>query len=409
MDRAGFATELWEGNGHPVLFAERRASTPQARTVLIYGHYDVQPVDPLELWESPPFEPTVRNGEVFARGAQDNKGQCFYSVAAVSAIVAMSQEIPLNIKFVVEGEEECGSANLHKLVQTYADRLRADYVLAVDLGYHSKLKPGVTLGTRGIGTFTVKFRGATSDLHSGTHGGVVINPNHALVKVLSSLRDDDGTINVPGFYDGISPLPDDVHERLNFEFDAAAFASETGAKPLGGERRFSPVERAWTRPTLEINGIGGGYTGEGFKTVIPAVATAKLSCRLVADQDPIRVVRLVKEEIVRRAPEGIDVIFPESDQAGHPVQCNPRSWAVRATHRAYEEVLGREVGYIMVGGSIPILAELTQVSGGELAMVGLGLGSDNMHAPNEHFGLDRFRQGFLIVGRIIELLAKSQA
>lgn len=399
----GFETHMWPTSGHPTLFASyvKDKSKP---TLLIYNHYDVQPIDPLAEWTTHPFFPTIRDGEVYARGAQDNKGQCFYTLQALKALLKRDNTLPINIKLCIEGEEECGSAGLSGILNEKAKELKADYLAIVDLGLKGRDKPAVTLGVRGLVTLDVEINGTNTDLHSGSHGGLAYNPCHALVELLATLRDSSGKIQVPGFYDDVKELPEEEKSQINFNFDAQSYQKSFGTMATGGETSYSPLERAWTRPTIEINGICGGYTGPGFKTVIPYRASAKVSCRLVPDQEPLKIGTQVAEYLQKNAPDGTKVKVTIRPGGGTAVRANSSSTVVKAFARAYSEVFGSPCDYIFEGGSIPIVTELAKASGSEVVLLGLGLADDQIHAPNEHFGLDRLEKGMRIMMRAIELL-----
>jgi len=402
---SGFAAELWEGKGHPVVFAENLAAGDDKPTILFYSHYDVQPVDPLELWQSPPFEPTVREGRVYARGAQDNKGQTMTVISALRTVLAENDSLPVNIKVCIEGQEESGSGLLLEKLKTKRDRLKADYLAVVELGMVSEDAPTISLGLRGITTMTVELTGSNSDLHSGVHGGIVYNPNHALVEILSQLRDGEGRITVPGFYDDVRELEPEIRARLWSDFDPHLYEQVFGARPNGGEKAYTFIESASIRPTLEINGISGGYAGDGFKTVIPAKACAKISCRLVPDQDPRRIWQQVTGHIRRLCPEGVRVEITGRPDHGKPFRSNPASPVVKALAQVYKEISGVETGYFLEGGSVPIVPALVEALGAETVLMGWGLMGDNMHAPNEYFSLQRLKKGFLSVARLLEVLA----
>lgn len=404
MDSLGLVTSLWETSGHPIVFGENLAAGPDKPTLLIYNHYDVQPVDPLELWETPPFEPAVRNGQVYARGAQDNKGQCFYVMQALKLLKKTNGCYPVNIKWMIEGEEETGSAGLEGILGEKSQKLRADYLAIVDLGIPGPNIPAITLGTRGILTMDITVRGSGTDLHSGSHGGIVFNPIHALVQILSGCRDQDGRVAIPGFYDNVAPLSESEKEMLYLDFDKEEYFKAFKALPTGGEVQLSPLERAWTRPTLEINGINGGYTGQGFKTVIPAKASAKISCRLVPGQNPGQIGQLVAEHIKQLAPKGVEIEIKLHQGSGAASRSDIHSKGVQAFSKAYEQVFGCPVKYTFEGGSIPIINTLAEASGSEIILLGLGLPDDYMHAPNEHFGIDRLEKGALIMALGIENL-----
>ncbi len=401
----GFETELWETSRHPILFA-KKIINKNYPTLLIYNHYDVQPVDPLELWDSPPFEPTVKEGNVFARGAQDNKGQCFYVLEALKALFESGEKLKLNIKCIIEGEEECGSESLHSILPEKKDALQADYLAIVDLGIPALDKPAITLGTRGLITADLEVIGSTTDMHSGMVGGVAYNPIHALLKLLADARAKDGSIAIPGFYDEVLPISSEEKTLIDFSFDTEQFKKDFGALPTGGESGLQPRERLWIRPTLEVNGIVGGYTGTGFKTVIPAKASAKLSCRLVPGQKPAAIASLLKEFFTKNAPPGISVSFHVHKGVGEAARSSPTSKGVQAFAQGIEQVYGKRCAYVLEGASIPIIPALAAASGAEPILLGLGLPSDRIHAPNEHFSIDRLEKGKAIMIEGIKNLAK---
>lgn len=406
LDRAGLKTEVWQGVGHPVVFGEFRSSSSNAPTVLLYNHYDVQPVDPLELWHSPPFEPRLDGDTVYARGAADNKGQLFYVMSAVRWMLKEFGELPLNVKLIIEGEEEIGSPSLPKLFDKYGDRLQADSLLIVDSGSHSDSVPAVTLGCRGIVTMTVTLTGSKSDLHSGLAGGAVYNPNRALAEILGKLYDSDGRIAVPGFYDRV--LEPSAEER------AALFLNLTddqveqlfSAKATGGEKGVGALERTWLRPTLEINGVAGGYSGDGFKTVIPARSIAKLSCRLVPDQNPAEIAGLVKSHLESLTPSGVAINVDVHPGSGAPVRSRPDSRTAQALAAALNQLSPRPAAFTLSGGSIPIVEELARAANAEVVMMGFGLPDDDIHAPNERFSVSRLQKGF---AAIVETLRNLRA
>lgn len=404
LQNIGFKVEIWPTKGHPTIFATYENAGPLQPTLLIYNHYDVQPVDPLELWKSPPFEPTERDGEIYARGAQDNKGQCFYILLALKKLIERDGTLPINIKLCIEGEEECGSAGLTSILNEKRTSLKTDYLAVVDLGMEAATKPAITLGTRGLVTMDIEVTGTHTDLHSGSHGGIAFNPIHALVKLLSMARDETGKITIPHFYDDVSPLKEKEKQQLSLNFDIDQYEANFGAKPTGGEHSFTALERAWIRPTFEINGINGGYSGDGFKTVIPSRASAKVSCRLVPNQDPKKIGTLVADFLISKAPSGTKVTVHVHPGDGKAIRANLDSKAVKAFANAYEVVFNTPCNYIYAGGSIPVIAALTEACQGEVIMVGLGLASDCIHAPNEHFGIDRIEKGFLSTALAIENL-----
>lgn len=400
-----FETELYETSGHPVIFASNLKAGKNQPTLLIYHHYDVQPVDPLELWNSKPFSAEIRDGKVYARGAQDNKGQCFYTLQALKALMKKDGSYPINIKLCIEGEEECGSFALSSLLKTKAEHLRADYLSIVDLGIKSLENPSITLGIRGIVTMDVEVKGAHADMHSGCNGGILYNPNHALVEILAALRDKDGHITIPHFYDNVVELNEDEKKTVSWDFDEKEYFENFGTHATGGETKYTPLERNWVRPTLEINGISGGFRGVGFKTVIPEKAEAKISCRLVPGQNPEIIGQIVKKYIEDQAPKGIIVKVTLHEGGGRALHSSPESKIVKVFKESYEEIFKKPCNFVYEGASIPIVTELALASKAEVALVGLGLATDCIHAPNEHFGLDRLKMGFLIMAKTISNLA----
>lgn len=405
VEKMGFHTELWETKGHPVIFASYDKAGPGQPTLLIYNHYDVQPADPLELWESPPFEPRIQNGEVYARGAQDNKGQCFYVLQALQTLLERDGTLPINIKLCIEGEEEMGSASLEAILPSKKKQLHADYLAIVDLGIPDAHSPAITLGTRGLVALEIELEGASLDLHSGSHGGIVFNPLHALVELLSRLRDPvTGEILVPGFYEGVQPMSETEKKRLSFAFDLKNYQKQFGAEATGGETKLPPLERNWLRPTIEINGLWGGYIGDGMKTVIPAKAHAKLTCRLVPNQDPAQIAKKVLKFLEQKVAKGVKITSQVIPGGGLAVRTSPDSKLTQAFAKAYEEVFQKPCQYILSGASIPVVPQLKEACGGDVILLGLGLDTDKIHSPNEHFGLDRIEKGILIMGLAMEAL-----
>lgn len=400
LDRMDFHTELWQTSTYPTLFASHMQAGPTKPTLLFYNHYDVQPVDPLDLWDSPPFEPSVRGGEVFARGAQDNKGQCFYVIEALRTLLEKEKRLPVNVKLCIEGDEETGSVGLAGIARSKKKELQADALLIVDLAIKSALEPAITLGTRGLVTLEVRLKGARGDLHSGEHGGVSPNPIHGLVELLSKLHDSEtGTVMVPGFYDSVEEISS---EEIDFSLDEQEYEKLFGTKPLGGEKQYSPLERAWVRPTLEINGIWGGYSGPGFKTVLPAEASAKISCRLVPHQDPQKIRAAVAEFLQAERPHGFQLHVELHKTGSKAMRTDAESKIATVAKQAYSEVFGTPCTCILAGGTIGIASSLVEASGAEPLFLGLGLPDDQIHAPNEHFGLDRIEKGIQIIQKILK-------
>lgn len=399
-----FDVELLPTSGFPVIFASNMEAGPKKPTLLIYHHYDVQPADPLEEWTSPPFQPRIENGEIYARGAQDNKGQCFYTLQAIKMLLDQTGKLPINIKLCIEGEEEVGSAGLASILNQRKDQLKADYLAIGDLGIPHPNTPALTLGIRGIITMDVEMQGSQTDLHSGSHGGIVPNPLHALIQLLASLRDEKGKITIPGFYRDVKEFSPEDRAKVSFDFDEKEYHRQTGAYSTGGEIEYAVLERAWLRPTLEINGVWGGYNGKGFKTVIPAKAFAKISCRLVPNQNPAEIGNLLASHLEKHAPAGTVVSVHVHPGQGKAVRVPPDAKVVQAFAKAFEEVFSKPCEYIYEGASIPIVPELAAACGAETILLGLGLTTDQIHAPNEHFGVDRLEKGMMIMARGMELL-----
>lgn len=385
-----------ETGGHPVVYGDW-LHAPGKPTILLYGHYDVQPVDPLELWETAPFEPTIRDNKLFARGASDDKGQVFMHLKTVEALFALNGELPVNVKFIIEGEEEIGSPNLPPYVEKNKKALAADLILISDTGLYAPGKPAVCYGLRGLTGIQIDVRGAKGDLHSGLYGGGVQNPIHAIAEILASFRDEHGTIQVEGFYDKVRPLTEEERQAFrDLNFDEEALKEEVGVKELFGEAGYSYLEQTWARPTLEVNGFSGGFSGEGIKTVLPAEASAKITCRLVPDQDPDDIVALLRTHVEKHKPTGVEVTISEFDKGApyitpfdHPV--------IQAAGRSYEKVYNVPTAYTRGGGSIPIVAAFDQILQLPVVLMGFGLSSENFHAPNEHFHLENFDKGLRVL------------
>ena len=406
---AGFTrAELLPTRGHPAVYAERMVD-PALPTALVYGHHDVQPVDPLEEWVSPPFEPQVRGGDLYARGAVDDKGQVWMHLKAVEAHLRVRGELPLNLRLIVEGEEEIGSVHFDDLVAGHRDLLAADVAVISDTAVFDKDVPSLCTGLRGLVGLEVRVDGPSLDLHSGYFGGAVANPVVVLSRILARLHDDDGRVDVPHFYDDV--VDPSAEERAAFAalpFDEAVFRSQAGSVPAtAGERGWTVLERMWVRPTLEVNGIWGGYSGPGSKTIVPAFAAAKISCRLVADQDPMRVIRLVGDRLQELAPAGVAVTVRLPDHGGRPVLTPLDHPAVQAGRRAMRHGFGKEPAIIRSGGSIPPVATFARELGLPAVMVGVGLPDDQIHAPNERFNLGQYAGGVRTIAALWDELAVS--
>ena len=384
-DAGADKVEVCQTAGNPIVYAEKiiDASKP---TVLVYGHYDVQPADPLELWNTPPFEPTIRDGKIYARGACDDKGQFYMHVKAFE-LMMQTDTLPCNIKFMIEGEEEVGSSNLAIFVKENKLRLKADVVLISDTSMLSMENPSLETGLRGLAYLEVEVTGPNRDLHSGVYGGAVANPATILAKMIASLHDDTNHITIPGFYDKVTDLTVSESEALNnAPFDENEYKKDLDIKEIWGEAGYSTIERTGTRPTLEVNGIWGGYTGEGAKTVLPSKAHAKISMRLVPNQTSEEITRLFTEHFLRIAPASVKVkVTPH--HGGEPVVTPTDSIAYLAAQKAIAESFGKEPIPTRGGGSIPIVALFEAELGIKTVLMGFGLDSDALHSPNEKYDI----------------------
>ncbi len=374
--------------------------------VLIYGHYDVQPPEPLELWRTPPFEPTVRSGKLFGRGASDNKGQFFAHVKAVETYVRTSTPLPVNVVFLIEGEEETGSFALAEFVKRRGRALRPDYIVVSDTGMFSKDHPSITLGTRGIAALEIRVDGPSRDLHSGVFGGSIANPAMVLTQLLAACVDADGRVTVPGFYDDVIALTAmERRELAQLPFDEKAYAKLLGVPSLAGEKGHSTLARCWARPTFEINGMSSGYQGEGSKTIVPSFAVAKISCRLVTNQQPRRIYRLIERHLRRICPKSVRLTITEGHHsAAQLFTCNITG--TQAAARALARVHGCDPVFVREDGSLPILDDFKRWLGGEIMLMGLGLPYDNWHSPNEKMDLANFHRGIAVSVELLRELSK---
>ncbi|MBI3508166.1 MAG: dipeptidase [Chlamydiia bacterium] len=397
-------TEIIETPGHPLVYAEECSAGPSKPTLLIYGHYDVQPIDPVELWHSPPFEPTEREGFIYARGAVDDKGQIFYAVLAALAMKQISGKLPINLKFCIEGEEESSSMGLSRVLPKLHKKVAADYLLIPDFGQYDAATPAITLGCRGLVGLEVTLTGSSADLHSGTYGGIAYNPNRALVELLAKLWDSEGRVRVDGFYDDVEEVDAATLKNFAASNSKEQYRKEFGIAAFGGEKGRTLQEASECRPTLELNGICGGYCGAGLKTVIPAHAKAKITCRLVPNQDPAKIGRQVEAFLQKQALAGMQVKVEIYPGGAFAFRSHLRSKLAQAVASASEEVCGKACVRQLSGGSIPIIPELVKASGAEAVGMGYGLLDDAIHSPNERFDMIRFEKGFLTVARTLELL-----
>ena len=403
LTSCGCHVELWGNNSAPVIFGTIPATCKNAPTVLLYNHYDVQPVDPVEEWNTDPFSAFFENDTIYARGAQDNKGQLMFVLTALKAMNELGQR-PCNLIFLIEGEEENGSSCLTQLLQQKQNDLKADYAMIIDSGMRHKNVPAVALGIRGLVALTVTVHGTKGDLHSGVEGGLAHNPLHALVFMLSSLRDVSGAITVPDFYKEVKLPPSEELSVLSMHFDEQEWIEFHGQKPTGGEKAFSPLERNWLRPTLEINGIHGGYEGEGTKTVIPRKAIAKITCRLVPDQDPLTIAKRIAAYLLKLSPSGVTTEVQIHEGMGKAYRSSHLGKGVQALKKAMADVFNTPVEQILDGATIPIIPLLKQACGGEILTWGTGLPTDHIHAPNERFDFRRMNLGFLTLCKTLEIL-----
>jgi acetylornithine deacetylase/succinyl-diaminopimelate desuccinylase-like protein len=402
----GLHTELVETQKHPIVYAEWLGA-PGKPTILIYGHYDVQPPEPLEPWLSPPFEPTVRNGNLYARGSTDDKGQMFTHLKAVEAWLKTTGKLPVNVKLVIEGEEEVGGASLEAYLPANKGKLACDFAVISDSSQFAPGQPAITYGLKGLAYFELLVQGANRDLHSGTYGGAVANPLNALATILASLKGPDGKIRLPGFYDSVKPVAD--WERAEFAklaFSEAEFQADLLVSSLEGEAGYTTLERKWVRPTCDINGIFGGYAGPGPKTVLPCKGGAKLSFRLVPDQDPKTVARQFHDHVAMVCPPG--VTYEIISHHGAPaVLVNTETTGVKAAVRAIEAGFGTRPVFIRDGGSIPVVGLIKQNLAVDTLLLGWGQNDDNLHGPNEKFSLTDFHRGIKSSAHLLDELARE--
>jgi acetylornithine deacetylase/succinyl-diaminopimelate desuccinylase-like protein len=387
--------QIFETPGHPIVFAERKvdASLP---TVLVYGHYDVQPADPLELWQSGPFDPVIKDGKIFARGACDDKGQVYMHVKALESMQAAG-EAPTNIKFLIEGEEEVGSPNLANFVKANKELLKCDVVLISDTAMLSLDTPSIDVGVRGLTYVQVEVTGPNRDLHSGVYGGAVANPLTILCQMIGSLHDENNHITIPGFYDDVLESSEEERKKMGLApYDEEDYKKSLGVKALWGEKGYTTTERTGIRPTLEVNGMWGGYTGEGAKTVLPSKAYAKISCRLVPNQASHKIEKMLCNHLTKIAPPGVEVVV-KPHHGGEPYLTPIDSIPYRAAAAAIHDTFGTDPIPVRGGGSIPICSLFEQHLAVKVVFLGFGLDSDNLHSPNEKFNLDNFYKGIATI------------
>jgi acetylornithine deacetylase/succinyl-diaminopimelate desuccinylase-like protein len=402
----GLETQLISTRGHPIVWA-RNKHRPERRTVLIYGHYDVQPPDPLDLWDSPPFEPVLKDGYVFARGATDNKGQILAHILGIQEAIEKDGELPVNLHLVIEGEEEIGSVNLGGFLNENRNALKSDVAVVSDTGMIDRGVPTLSYGLRGVTALEVKITGPKMDLHSGVFGGAVANPITALAQLLATLHDHEGRVAIAGFYDRVKPLEDwerEAWRKLPIDGDELVL-KETGVPELFGEAGYNSMERIWARPTAEINGIGGGYQGKGTKTVIASHAMAKLTFRLVPEQEGDEILKLAKAHLRKKRPKGVTMEITDG-HSGPWYLTDPHSSLGEAAQRALGKAFDADVALIREGGSIPIVSQFRGILGVETLLMGLALPDCRAHSPNENFPLENFEGGIRLNKAVLQELSR---
>jgi acetylornithine deacetylase/succinyl-diaminopimelate desuccinylase-like protein len=406
MRELGLEARVLPTDGNPLAYGEWLGA-PGKPTILVYGHYDVQPVDPIELWNSPPFEGTVRDGKIFGRGAVDDKGQVLMHLAAIDAHLRVRGRLPINVKVVVEGEEEIGSPSFEAAVERYRREFTADAAVISDTSVYAEDVPSLTTSVRGLVHWEITVHGPSEDLHSGYYGGVVRNPLEALASIIAALKDADGRVTVPGFYDGVAEVDPSLRRELSaLRYDDAALVRQVGVSALAGERDRPALERMWYRPTLECNGIFGGYHGPGYKTIIPSWAKAKLSARLVGEQEPLHVRRIVSGYVKGLAPEGVRVEVIDGG-AVRPIVIARDHPVIAAAAKAMETAFGKAPVFIGTGGSIGPVATFDRILQLPQVLLGVGLPDDRIHAPNEKFNLNQFFRGIKMMAALYDELAES--
>jgi acetylornithine deacetylase/succinyl-diaminopimelate desuccinylase-like protein len=408
MKAAGIeSVRIMPTEGHPVVYGDWLHASDKP-TVLIYGHFDTQPVDPLDLWENPPFEPLVKDGRIYARGASDDKGNLFVPIIVVEAMLKTGGSLPVNLKFLFEGQEEIGSPKLPGFIVAKKDLLSCDLVLSADGGQWDENQPALTLGTRGLAAIYIDVEGPDHDLHSGTYGGTIVNPIHALVRILDSMHDGDGRVTVDGFYDDVRSLTDEERAQLaRVPFDEAKYLKELGATSVFGEPGFTTYERAWARPTIEVNGIYGGFQGEGLKTVLPSTAHAKVSCRLVADQDPSKIADLVLAHVREASPPGVKVKATRGESAAIPYLVPADHHGIRIAASVLEDLYGKEPYQIRSGGTIPVNALFLQHLHAYTVVFSFGLHDERQHSPNEFFRMSSYERSQKAYGMLLNRLGEE--
>jgi acetylornithine deacetylase/succinyl-diaminopimelate desuccinylase-like protein len=394
--------------GHPVVYGDW-LHAPGKPTILIYGHFDVQPVDPLALWDTPPFEPRVENGRVYARGASDDKGNMLVPILAVEALLKAEGGAPVNLKFCFEGQEEIGSPQLPKFMPAHKELFACDLAISADGGQWSETEPSILLSLKGVCGIQINIKGATTDLHSGMYGGTIQNPIHALVRLLDSMRSPEGKILVEGFFDDVvERSAEEKAEIARVPFNEKEYLGELGMKETFGEPGYTTRERSWVRPTLELNGIWGGFQAEGIKTVLPNEAHAKITCRLVANQDPLKIIELLTNHVKKHAPSGVEVEVQPLSIFGKPYEIQAHHPGNEAAREILEELYGKQPYYIRAGGSIPICGLFLDYLKAYTVNFGFGLHDEGAHAPNEFYRLKSFRLGQSAYCKLLYKLAETK-
>jgi acetylornithine deacetylase/succinyl-diaminopimelate desuccinylase-like protein len=408
LEKAGLKVVIYPTDGHPIVVGEYRGAGEHAPTALIYGHYDVQPPEPLDLWTSPPFEPEVRDGRLYARGSVDDKGQLFLHIKALEAHLATRGTLPCNVIVLAEGEEEVGSNNLATFIEQHKDLLAADVSVISDSAMFAEGIPSILSSLRGMAYFQIDVQGPAGDLHSGSYGGAVANPAAALARIITSFHDDTGHIAIEGFYDDISPFDPKVIEGMKqLPFSDDTMMREVGVTALGGEQGYTTLEKLWTRPTCEVNGLLSGYTGEGAKTVLPAKAMAKVSCRLVPNQDPVKIGNLMQAHVDKVAPVGVKVTITKM-HGGRPWRADLNGTIFDAARRALNAAFGKEPVIVGEGGSIPVVGDFERILGTPVLLIGFGLPGENAHAPDEWMSVTNFRLGMRAIASLWDEYAGGQ-
>ena len=393
--------------GNPVVYGEWLGA-PGAPTILYYGHYDVQPVDPLNLWHTPPFEATIRDGEIYARGSADDKGQVFMHFKAVEAHMKQNGRLPVNMKFMIEGEEEVGSANLDDFVRGNKELLKSDVVVISDSGMFARGVPSMCYGLRGLVYYQIDLRGSNTDLHSGSFGGALANPAFVLAQMIAQMKDRGGKIKIPGFYDDVVALKDEERQAwATLPFNERQYKKDFGIPKLAGETGYTTLERTWARPTLEVNGLLSGFTGDGAKTVLPAVAMAKMSMRLVPNQDPAKIQQLFEAYVKKLAPKTVELKITRM-QGGKPWMTSFDNMFVQAAGRAIEKGFGKKPVFTREGGSIPVVSTFQEELGLPSVLFGIGLPDENAHAPNEKLDLGNFHNGIIASAFLYQEIAECR-